>query len=123
MSAGKDVRQTRLRPFGRNQTPPIPAKEASHAPMQVGRSGTTSATLVGRLAREWAKTSKSSRCERMAGVIRTQWRSLCRKPSCRVLKRPRPPGMARTMLRNSPSILCQRLTETRVRPWSSLKMS
>ena len=122
-SGGNVCRQTMLRPSGRNQTPPMPAREASHAPMHVGRSGTISAKLVGREASDWARSSKSSRWERMDGERRTRCLLLNLRPCCNVLKRPRPPGMARTMLRSSPRMRCHFLTETRWRSRSSSKMA
>ena len=55
----------------------------------------------------------------MASVTGMRFPDLCRKASCRRLKRPREPGRASDIDRSSPKILCHLSSETR--RWLGLK--
>lgn len=122
MEGGKRARQSNGGESSMNQMPPMPGRAASTAPMPEGESGTNSASRVGRVCKSRARASKSSSWARTCRSIRTRCRSEWRMPVCKVLKRPRPPGMARTMLRSSPKTFCQAFKETRRAPRRSSKI-
>jgi hypothetical protein len=99
---------------GMNKTPPMPDAAASEAPMAPGAVSIISRRRVGRACRSRTSQRRSSRKSCICGESRTRrlvsWRSV----SWNRLNRPRRPGRARTMLRSSPTICCQRRVAIRV---------
>jgi hypothetical protein len=101
-------------PWGKGMkwTPPMPWPAASCAPSVAGsEAGTSSAMRVGRRARPRANCRKSWRTLWTPDVRRTRepWSHRCLRTSWRTLKSPRPPGMAKTMERSSPTSFCHLL--------------
>jgi hypothetical protein len=101
-----------------SHTPPMPKDEASTVPKKAGVESTISAHRVGRLPRFWSSQRKSSSWSWTAGVRRrrsagwglAEWTMT----DWSWENRPRPPGMARVMLRSSPTSCCHFLREVRV---------
>jgi hypothetical protein len=122
--ASKRRRHTSGRQPGMNQTPPMPLPLASTAPMPEGSSVMISSIRVGRLWRSWANAAKSDSCWRIGRVSRMRWvASRCCKAVCSAENNPREPGIARAMLRSSPSTRCHVSVDTRRCPASCVKMS
>jgi hypothetical protein len=99
------------------QVPPMPKSDASTVPIKVGAELTISAHRVRCAVSSWASQRKSSSWSWMGWERRSQsvgfgfaaWRST----DWSWEKRPRPPGMANTMLRSSPSSCCHFRREVR----------
>ena len=85
--------------------------------MAMGKSGTISPRRVGRAPMSSARWWRSLIASCIGLLMRMRFFSECLNPVCRVLKKPRPPGTARIMLRSSPKALCQSLTDTLLRFW------
>ena len=109
--------------LGVNQAPPAPSPDASCAPTQSGCPGTISERLVGRAAILRPRDSKSSRASRTGWLIRTRFFSQWVRVCCRALNKPRPPGMASTMLRSSPMTRCHTRVLVRFFPRSDSNIS
>ena len=101
----------------------MPAPLASAVPSATGRSGTTSPRRVGREPMSRARWCRSVSASCIGLLMRMRFFSVCLKPVWSVLKKPRPPGMARIMLRSSPNALCQSWSETRRRSWRFSRVS
>ena len=75
----------------------------------------SSGKRVGRSARDSKREWKSPAMAWMRCVMRTRWPSECLSASCRAENRPRDPGMAGDIDRNSPSSWCHCLRGSRRR--------
>jgi hypothetical protein len=94
---------------GTKWTPPMPDPAASCAPnVADSKAGTSSAMCVGRRARSLASPLKSWRTLCTPDVSQTLFplSQRCLSTSCRTLKSPLLPGMAKTMERSSPTSFC-----------------
>jgi hypothetical protein len=98
-----------------NQTPPMPALQASQAPVSEGETGTNSPNRVGRVERESARARKSATVSKTRRFRRTRWESPLLRASCRMENSPLEPGRPGAMDLSSPKILCQSETGSRLR--------
>jgi hypothetical protein len=97
--------------------PAMPKPDASTVRRKVGAESTTSAQWVGRAVSSWASQRKSSSWSWTGWERRSRSVGFgffaCRSMDWSWEKRPRPPGMANTMLRSSPSSCCHFRWEVR----------